>query len=75
MYAVFVFNLENFTPDRIFLHGHHGGGWEGAISFTSPLLVSGDEIFSSQIPNTLFEFPKTPQNNTSVPKTKCSISF
>ena len=22
MYAVFVFNLENFTPDRIFLHGH-----------------------------------------------------
>ena len=22
IYAVFVFNLENFTPDRIFLHGH-----------------------------------------------------
>ena len=21
IYAVFVFNLENFTPDRIFLHG------------------------------------------------------
>ena len=22
LYAVFAFNLENFTPDRIFLHGH-----------------------------------------------------
>ena len=22
IYAVFVFNLENVTPDRIFLHGH-----------------------------------------------------
>ena len=22
IYAVFVFNLDNFTPDRIFLHGH-----------------------------------------------------
>ena len=22
IYAVFVFNLENFTPGRIFLHGH-----------------------------------------------------
>ena len=23
IYAVFVFNLENVTPDRIFLHGQH----------------------------------------------------
>ena len=48
IYVVFVFNLENFTPDRIFLQEHHPGcpwqlsGMPPWIWYGPPSLTSRD---------------------------------